>query len=56
MLKSNKNFIWSFIAILFELGKNAYFKVVLESQINIHFVRNIIRGPQKFISGFSESI
>ena len=25
ILKSNKNFIWSFIAILFELGKQCVF-------------------------------
>ena len=45
MLKSNKNFIWTFIAILFELGKISVFKIALEAQINVHFVRNIIRAP-----------
>ena len=34
MLKSNKNFISTFIAILFELGKNAFFKIALVTQIN----------------------
>ena len=55
MLKSNKNFIWTFIAILFELGKNAFCKIALEAQINVHFVRNIIWGPWKFILGFLDS-
>ena len=45
MLKSNKKFIWTFIAILFELGKNAFFEIALVAQINVRFVRNIIRGP-----------
>ena len=36
ILKSNKNFIRSFIAILFELGKYAFFKIAVESQINVH--------------------
>ena len=34
ILKSNKNSIWSFIAILFELGKKCIFQ-------------NCIRGPNK---------
>ena len=39
-------FYLDFIAILFELGKiYAFFKIALEAQINVHFVRNIIRGP-----------
>ena len=45
MLKSIKDFIWTSIAILFELGKNAFFKIALVAQINVHFVRNIFRGP-----------
>ena len=56
MLKSNKEFIWTFIAILFELGKNAFFKIALEAQINVLVVRNIIRGRGKFISGFLEPV
>ena len=39
ILKSNKNFIRSFITILFELGKICVFKIALESQINVHLVR-----------------
>ena len=56
ILKSNKYFIRSFIAILFELGKNAFFRIALEAQINVHFVRYIFRGWEKFISGFLESV
>ena len=41
MLKSNQNFIRSFIAILFELGKYVFFKIPLEAQINVPFVRYI---------------
>ena len=55
-LKSNFIFIWSFIAILFELGKQCVFKTALVAQINVHFVHNIIRGPRKFISGFLDSV
>ena len=56
ILKTNKYFIWTFIAILFELGKIVFFKIALEVQINVHFVRNIIRGAQKIISGFLDSV
>ena len=57
ILKSNKNFIRSFIAILLELGKKiAFFKIALEAQINVHLVRYIFRGWGKFISGFLESV
>ena len=56
MWKSNKNFIQTFIAILFELEKNAFFKIALEAQINVHFVCYIFREQGKFISGFLESV
>ena len=36
--------------------KYVFLKVALEAQINVHFVRNIIRGPWKFISGFLDSV
>ena len=49
ILKSNKNFIRSFIAILFELGKICVFQIALESQINVHLVRKIFRGRGNFI-------
>ena len=45
MLKSIILFVWIFIAILFELGKKCVFQIALVAQINVHFVRNIIRGP-----------
>ena len=45
MLKSNKYFIWIFIAILFGLEKYAFFKIAFFAQINVHFVQNIIVGP-----------
>ena len=45
MLKSNKYFYLDFIAILFKLEKYAFFKIKFLAQINVHFVRNIIRGP-----------
>ena len=32
MLKSNKKFIWDFIAILFELEKYAFFKIAFLGQ------------------------
>ena len=50
------NFIQSFIAILFELGKIYVFQNSLEAQINVHFVRYIFRGRVKFILGFLESV
>ena len=52
MLKSNKIIIWTFIAILFELRKNAFFKIALEAQINVHLVCYIFRGRGKFIQDF----
>ena len=42
MLKSNKYFIWTFIAILFELEKYAFFKIAFLGQKNVHFVLNIL--------------
>ena len=42
MLKSNKFFIWNFIAILFELEKYAYFKIAFLGQENVHYVLNIL--------------
>ena len=56
ILKSNKNFIRSFIAILFELEKNVFFKIAFRPQINVHLVRLDFRNRGKFVSGILETV
>ena len=52
ILKSICIFTWGFIAILFELGKYAFFKIALEAQINVHVVRHIFRGRENLFWDF----
>ena len=52
ILKSNIGFYSEFFAILFELGKYAFFKTALEAQINVHFVRYIFRRRENLFQDF----